>query len=225
MPEDLEHHDSPGATEDEALAELKQRDLAPERIAALLREPAAAKSRKVLCAVVAHPRTPRHVALPTARKLFPFELMSVAAQPGVAPDVKRFIDELLAQRIPQLSLGERISIAKQTGGGSLAALLADADERVLDAALNNPQLTTSHLTRALRRAHSAALLVLLIRAEKWRNNNDVKMAMLFSEHLAPEIVAEIASRLNRSEIEDAIEYGDAPEATKAWLRELLRSRS
>jgi hypothetical protein len=49
------------------------------------------------------------------------------------------------------------------------------------------------------------------------------MAMLFSEHLAPEIAPEIASRLSRSEIEDAVEYGDAPEATKKALRELLRS--
>jgi hypothetical protein len=59
-------------TEDLALALLARRDLPPQSIEELARNTAAMKHRKVMVAVVVHPRTPRHVSLPIARHLFSF---------------------------------------------------------------------------------------------------------------------------------------------------------
>ena len=50
-------------TEDLALALLERRDLPPETLEQLGKDPAALRSRKVCVALAAHPRTPRHLAL------------------------------------------------------------------------------------------------------------------------------------------------------------------
>src|SRR5690349_21533774 len=61
---------SPRLTEDLALALLNRRDLPPQVLEDLSRNGAAMRHRKVMMAVVSHPRTPRHVTLPIARHLY-----------------------------------------------------------------------------------------------------------------------------------------------------------
>ena len=71
-------------TEDLALALLKHHDLPREALEALSKNGSLMRQRKVRMAVVTHPRTPRHVSVPTIRHLYTFELMQVALLPSVA---------------------------------------------------------------------------------------------------------------------------------------------
>ena len=75
-------------TEDLALALLNHRDLPREALEALSKNGPLMRQRKVRMAIVMHPRTPRHVSVPTIRHLYTFELMQVALLPSVLPDVK-----------------------------------------------------------------------------------------------------------------------------------------
>jgi hypothetical protein len=74
-------------TEDLALALLNRRDLPPDALQELYRNAAVAKLPKVRLALVAHPRTPRHVSVPLMRGLHTFELMQIALQPAVSASV------------------------------------------------------------------------------------------------------------------------------------------
>ena len=82
--------------------------------------------RKVIVAVVAHPRTPRHVSLPSARHLYTFELMQIALLPTLAADLKINIEETLVSRLETISEGERLTLAKRGSARVAAALLAGA---------------------------------------------------------------------------------------------------
>ena len=59
--------------EDQALAFLQRRDLTAEMLTSLARNPEAMRSRKVLLALIAHPRTSHHVSIPLLRRVFVFE--------------------------------------------------------------------------------------------------------------------------------------------------------
>jgi len=72
----------PRLTEDLALALLNHRDLSREALEALSKNGQLSRLRKVRMAMVMHPRTPRHVSVPTIRHLHTFELMQVALFAG-----------------------------------------------------------------------------------------------------------------------------------------------
>src|SRR4029079_11791883 len=84
---------SPHLTEDLALLLLNRRDLPPPVLEDLSRNSATMRHRKVIMAVVSHPRTPRHVTLPISRHLYTFELMQLALTPAVAAVNKLDISE------------------------------------------------------------------------------------------------------------------------------------
>src|SRR5882724_3576568 len=165
----------PRLTEDLALALLNRRDLPREALEALTKNSSVAKQRKIRLAIVMHPRTPRHVSVPTIRHLYTFELMQVALLPSVPPDVKRAAEEVLIGRLASISSGERSTLAKQSSGRVAASLLLDKEERIMLAALSNPQMTEMWIVKALKAETGTQLLTPAVaRHQKWSYRNDIK---------------------------------------------------
>ena len=61
------------------------------------------------------------------------------------------IEESLIARMESISSGERLTLAKRGSTRVAAALLADLDERVMRAALENPYMTEAWIVKALLR--------------------------------------------------------------------------
>src|SRR5262249_37104239 len=142
-----------------------------------------AKQRKVRLALVTHPRTPRHVSVPTVRHIYTFELMKVALLPVAPPDVKRAAEEVLIGRVSAIAAGGRPTLAKQSSGRVAAALLVDKEERIMQAALSNPQMTEMWIVKALKAETGTELLAPAVaRHTKWWYRNDVKAALLGNRH-------------------------------------------
>ena len=85
--------------------------------------------------------------MPTIRHLYTFELMQVALLPSVLPDVKRAAEEVLISKLASISSGERETLARRSSGRVAAALLLDKEERIMQAALANPQMTEVSIVR------------------------------------------------------------------------------
>jgi hypothetical protein len=89
------------------------------------------------------------------------------------------IENLLLSRLETLSAGERLAMARQGPGAIAAALLKDADERVLQAALENPRMTEASIVKTLMADKVPEALVLaLCRHPLWSLRQDVRMALL-----------------------------------------------
>jgi hypothetical protein len=139
----------PGTCNQETvLALLRQRDLAPEIIRQIHHSAALMMSRKVRFAVAAHPRAPRRIALPSIRELHTGDLARFAVLPAAAADLKRFASQILLARLPSMTLGERISLARRAPAIVAAALLLDKESQVRRAARNNPRLPQTTVVNA-----------------------------------------------------------------------------
>lgn len=172
----------PESSEDQALAILKRSDVTSEAIALLGRNPNTIKSRKVAFALAIHHRTPRHIAIPTLRRLFTFDLMQVALTPAVAGDIKRAAEEQILHRMESLTVGERISLARRASRRVAAALLQDTDIRVISRALDNAHLVeASVVTVLMTNDASQALLQQVSQHSKWSQRREVQIALLRSE--------------------------------------------
>jgi hypothetical protein len=212
-------------TEDLALAMLNRRDLPREALEELNKNGAVAKHRKVRLAIVMHPRTPRHVSIPTIRHLYPFELMQIAQFPAVAADVKRMAEETLIGRLKTISSGERFGLAKQSPGRVAAALLLDAEDRIMRAALSNPQMTEALIVQALQTEEATEILVSAVcHHEKWSRRNDIKIALLGNEKTPFARVLQFANELPVRMLKEVLRTSRLSENVKKYLQAVVEER-
>ena len=191
--------------EDHALAFLQRRDLSADMLASLARNPEAMKSRKVLLALIAHPRTPRHVSIPLLRRVFVFDLMQITLTPTVAADIKRAAEDQLLVRLETLSVGEKTTLAKRASGRVAAALLQEEDARVVTPALDNAQLTESFVVQALMKPRAPATLFELASEHRnWCSRPEVQLALLRSEKMPLARAKEFASRFSKEVLESVL---------------------
>ena len=212
-------------TEDLALALLNRSDLPREGLEALSKNGQLARLRKVRMGIVVHPRTPRHVSVPTIRHLYTFDLMQVALLPSVPPDVKRAAEEVLISKLASISPGERVTLARRSSGRVAGALLLDKDERIMQAALANPQMTEVSIVKALKAGHSTELLAPAVaRHQKWSYRNDVKAALLGNKDTPSGRLIHLAAELPINLIKDVVRSGRLTTQAKNSLLAVLEKR-
>jgi hypothetical protein len=186
-----------GLTEDAALALLKSPDATADALAQLAKNLITSKSRKVLVALIAHSRTPRHVSIPLLRTLFTFDLMNLALTAAVAPDVKRAAEEQILTRLESLPLGQKITLARRASGRVAAALLQSSDQRIISPALDNKQLTEALVVQALMKSRAPERLFVLVSDHvSWQLHREVQIALLRSQKTPPERAREFAKNFS-----------------------------
>jgi hypothetical protein len=212
--------------EDLALALLEHRDLPVETLERIGRDPAALKSRKVTVALAGHPRTPRHLALRLLRHFYTADLMQFGLRPAVAADLKHYAAEQLVTRLPSVTLGERLMLARRASETVAAALLLDKEARVSRTALDNARLTEAAVTRALaRRAAGPAFVEAVCHHAKWSVRREIRLALLRSPHTPLARALEFARNLPPALLRDILHTSHLPEKIKTYLRENLKQRS
>ncbi len=213
-------------SEDLALAFLARRDLARAALDDLSKNGPVMKSRKVINALVRHPRTPRHVSIPIVRYLYTFELMHVALTPGAPADVKMAAEEALVMRLDTIASGERLSLAKQSSGRVAAALLMDEETRVIIAALDNPQMTEAWIVKTLRSEKAPQTFVELVcRHRKWSLREEVRLALLRNPNTPLGRILQIAQSLPTSALRDALRDAPLKASVKMYLFKELEERT
>jgi hypothetical protein len=217
---------SPRLTEELALSLLSRRDLPHQAIEVLAKNGVVMKHRKVIVAVVAHPRTPRHVSLPITRHVYTFELMQIALTPGVAADVKVSVEEALIARMESISSGERLSLARRGSTRVAAALLHEPEERVMQAALDNPYMTEAWIVRALLSDEAPLPLVhAACRHAKWSLRRDVQVALLRNDKTPLASAIAISEKLPTNVLRDILHNSRLEVNVKAYLLKLVERRA
>jgi len=213
-------------SEDLALALLNRRDLPREALEELSRNSTVAKLRKVRLAVVMHPQTPRHVSVPTIRHLYVFELMQIALLPTVAADVKRTAEDVLINKLATISAGERFTLAKRSSGRVAGAMLTDKEDRIVQAALMNPQMTEALIVRALKQDAGTELLAQAVsRHQKWFHRNEIKAALLGNKNTPFARVVQIAADLPLQALRDVLTHGRIAPNVKVYLSGMMNKRT
>ena len=208
----------PTLTEDFALTLLRRGDLSSEALDRLSKNSGLTKRRKVKLALVAHPKTPRHVSVPMVRHLFTFDLMQVALQPAVPADTKIAAEEALVSRLEKVSAGERLSLAHRASGRVAGALLLDPEPRVIHAALENSRLTEESVIKALvRRNAPAAFVEAVCRHSKWSPRREIRIALLRNEKTPLARALEFARTLPTAKVREILHSSYLPPRTTAYL--------
>jgi hypothetical protein len=182
----------PGARAEDLVAALGRLGGDPTLLVSLLRRPVPSallelvaetapwsRDARVLAVVVLNPRTPRTLAQRLIPALHWRDLADVAASPRVDPGARVRAEAQLRELLPDLRLGERITLARLATPAVLAPMLADPEPRVAESSLLNPRLREEDLLLALRAAAAPrALLEAAAASPRWRESYAVRLALV-----------------------------------------------
>lgn len=169
-------HD-PALTRDGLLTRLRDRN-APgallERVAGDRRFTRHAEIRRAL---VLHPHTPLARARTLVAHLGWRDLVEVASDPRVHPVIRRSAESYLEARIGEMTLGERVALARRASRPIVALLAASEDEGVLRALLGNPFMVERLVVNIASSSTAPALLRDLAAHVKWSTRRAVRLAV------------------------------------------------
>jgi hypothetical protein len=154
---------------------------------------------RILGGVVLNPKSPRSLALRLISSLFWRDLAEVAASPRVALAVRVHAEAALKERLPEMRLGERVSLGKIATPPVLAALLGDPESKVAQAALLNPRLREEDLLTALRLdTVPRGLLEAVAESHRWAERYNVRLALVLQTRTPlPLALGQISSLVKR----------------------------
>lgn len=164
---------------DHLLALLKRRDISEELIKAVYKFEQKNPHRKLKLALVKNPNTPGTITLSLLPHLYLFELIDVCFLPGVTPDQKLAAERTIIQRLPQIELGNKITLARRATADVAAAILKDGSPQAVEACLTNPRLREVAILQCLNSATTSAETISAIaRHSKWQGRPNIRAAVL-----------------------------------------------
>jgi hypothetical protein len=124
------------------------------------------------------PATPEVLALRLIAGLFWADLVAIGLDTRLHPRLRRTADQYLLARLPGLSVGEKMSIARRAAPAILAQLRHDPSPRVIGAMLDNPRLTEGTLAPLVHGERTAAPVLELIAGDRrWGFRYPLRLAL------------------------------------------------
>jgi len=206
--------------EEPAMIALLRRAV-PVRFLELLADTAPWSERpRVLAGVALNPRAPRTLSLRLLTALFWRDLADVAASPHLSMAVRSRAEGLLQEMLPDLRLGDKVTLGKVATLPVLAALLLDPEPKVAKASLINPRLREEDLVLALQnRRAPVALMEAVADSSRWSERYGVKLALVLQVRTPLGIaLAQLSSLLPKDLLRVGATEGLRPLVQAAALR-------
>jgi hypothetical protein len=158
---------------------LERKDLPSEVVTRITKNKEWMRSYPVRLRLVRHPRTPRLATLALIRQIFLFDLVNVSLLPSVPAEMRRLAEDLILNRLPQLPLGLKMTLARRGPTRVAGALAAEGLPPVLPLALDNAFLNEGQLLKLLAKANLQPRVVAAIsNHRKWSYNANVRIALV-----------------------------------------------
>ena len=129
-------------------------------------------------ALAFHPQAPEVLARRMLAGLYRRDLLAAGADVRLQPRLRRAADQLLAERLPGTSLGEKVAMARSAGLGLMQRLRDDPNPRVMAALLDNPRLTEGALMPLLTRDSAPPQVLEVVAADRrWGVRYPIRAAL------------------------------------------------
>lgn len=217
--------DNPSLEETQLCILLERKNLPGEVLEEVARRKALLKSYRVKRGLAFHPRTPRLATLRLLRDLYLMDLVQLTLLPGIPTELKRNAEDQLVSRLPQLPLGQKITLARRGPARLAGALLAEGHAQIVSIVLDNAYLTEAQVLKALSREKLPLGVVRAIgQHRKWSITYNVRLALV--RHPASPLATVLAylPELTVSDLRELASPGIVPESLRKYLQAEVQRR-
>ena len=217
--------DNPALEETQLCMLLERKNLPVEILEEVARRKPLLKNYRVKRALAFHPRTPRLVSLRLLRDLYLMDVVQVAILPGVSAELKRNAEEQLLARLPQLPLGQKITLARRGPARVAGALLAEGHAQVISIVLDNPYMTEAQILRALSRERlPISVIPAIVQHHKWSITYNVRLALVRHPSTPLASILSYLPELTVSDLRELAAPGIVPENLRKYLQAEVQRR-
>lgn len=222
----LDSLENPALDEALLLRLLERKDIPAELLQRVSRRAEWIRSYAVKLRLARHPHTPRLIALAAVRQLFLFDLVKVSLLPSTIAEVRRIAEDLVLNRVTQLPLGQKISLARQGPARVVAALLAEGLPPVLGPALENAHLNEAQITRVLARSDLPPRVVgAIAQHPKWSACPRVRIALVRHPHTPLARVLAFLPDVALADLRDLLQLSTVRADLRTYLAHEVARRS
>jgi hypothetical protein len=218
----LEH-----STHDEAqlLVLLERKELPSEVLSEIGRHRVWLRSYRVKRALAFHPHVPRTLAMRLIRDLLLVDLVKLSLAPVTVADLRHVAEDQILSRLGQVSLGEKIALAKRASARVLAALVMEGFPRLFEPALRNPRLTESQVLKLLANDRLSARVVAAIASHpRWESFPNIRLALLRNPQIPYQLAVRTLPRLTAADLKAVIGVKTISEKLRRAIEHELRKR-
>lgn len=204
---------------------LSRKDLPEEILGSIAGRKNFLKSYAIKKALVFHPKAPRLVGLRLLRDLYLMDLVQFSLSPTVSAELKRHAESYIITRLPQLPLGQRITLARRGPARVAGALIATGHAQVLQIALDNPRLTEAQLLKVLWHEKLPQAVVLTVaNHRKWSQSYNVRLALVRNTGTPLSLVLGFLPHLTIADLRELAAPGVVPENLRKYLEAEVHRR-
>ena len=210
--------DNPALDESHLTLLLSRKDLPTEILEQIGRRKAFLKSYAVKKSLLMHPRAPRLIGLRLLKEMYLMDLVQFALSPAVSAELKRYAEEQIVARLPQMPLGQKITLGRRGPSRVAGALVAEGHAQVLPVVLENPYLTEPQVLKALAREKVPVFVVqALANHRKWSQSYNVRLAIVRNASTPISIVLTFLPQLSVNDLRLLAEPGVVNESLRKYL--------
>lgn len=161
--------------------------------------------------VARHPHSPAVAAVMFLRTLYWRDQFDIAKDARAAPLIRRTAIFQLQERVPEMTLGERISLGRVAIIELIPALMKLREEQVLLSLLDNPRMRESDVVRLISDAASPATLIARVaRHVRWSGSQRIRQLLARDPRLQTQAALRMMSAMPESELN---KLADHPETS------------
>jgi hypothetical protein len=209
---------NPALAETEIALLLARKNLPAALIEEICRRKEWLKTYAIKKALACHPHTPRLVTMRLLRELYLMDLVQIALLPGVSAELKRNAEDQLNTRLPQLPLGQKITLGRRGPARVAGLLLAEGHPLVVPVALDNSHLTAAQVLKVLARESVPDSVVHAIaQHRKWSCDYNVRLALVRNPATTLAVSLSYLRELTVSDLSELAAPGIVPERLRKYL--------
>jgi len=205
---------------------LKNRNVGAPFIQRIARNGSWLKVYEVKAALVLHAKTPRAIATNLVRFLWWRDLVRVADHAVLAPPLRRIAEMILAIRLQEMALGEKIALARIAPRGVVGVLRRDESPLVIRALLTNPRLTEEDaLAIASAPGTPGPVLQALAQDARFASRPAVQKAVVQNRDTPAATALRIVQTLSTRALKELSQAPHVPQIVRVAALRLLEARN
>jgi hypothetical protein len=210
---------------DDVVRLLRRQDLTKEILASIVEHHPWISLHKVQVGVVNNPVTPKVVAQKYVYHLYWRELVSVMCNLRVEPAVRHAAENLLEEKLGDMTLGEKIALAKIPQRGIVKAVRRMDSVEVLKALLRNSALVEEDVLFILHYPNlPSQVLDAVARSPKWRPRPAVCYGLIRHPRTPQSTAFRLLASMPQKELRELASNSQVPRPLRDRARNLYLKR-
>ena len=216
---------NPNLIPDQVVLIFENKFVTAQIVKSICEEPKWVGKYKVKVAIINSPLTPKVVALTLVKFLFWKDLVKVSKNPRLIPPVRLMADVVLKDRLPEITVGERVALARIASRTIIRSLVHDKNEMVFRALLENPLLTEEDIINiAASQNADPNILSILSTHKKWSFRYPIKLALLRNRKTPTAVITGLLSGLLEKDLKGVLDMKHMPAFVKMCAERVLKEK-